>query len=321
MKHLLPLVAVIVLWTSSPSLEAQSPQEPTPEQEKQWKLQRKLMPHTLRIAFFVISDGYAQSSYYLEDGDDKEFQRITGTTDAQYEKFGDFMLEQTKHARPIFDDFRKKFEETDDPNELEKLGVELEDFMIGLNKESTEKMDEIVTPEQLAKIRQLELQQFKGMAEVGFTIINYDAYKGLGLSDQQKEKLHEINDSFREEQIGHLEKMLATMNSPADRKDKKKMEELAKVGAENGKNGKALNAKIKAKVLTILTDEQTRKLEELLANVPDFIQKRRARMGIPPSQTAKVDDDWKKSWKPGDPLPEHIRQQEKAKRRVFPMPR
>lgn len=320
MKHSLPLVVAITLWTLPTFLEARTPQEPTPEQEKQWKLQRKLMPHTMRIAFFVISDGYAQASYYLEDGDNKEFQSITGTTDDQYEQFSDFMLEQTKRARPIFDKFRKQFEDTDDPKELEKLGVELEDFMIGLNKESTKKMDEIITPEQLAKIRQLELQQFKGMAEVGFPIINYDAYKGLGLSDRQKEELHEIGDGFREEQLGHLERMLSTMNSPADRKDAKKMQELAKIGADNAKNGKALNARIKAKVLTILTDEQTRKLENLLANVPDFIQKRRARMGVPPAQTVK-NDDWKESWKPGDPLPEHIRQREKAKRRVFPMPR
>ena len=159
------------------------------------------------------------------------------------------------------------------------------------------------------------------MASVGLPILNFDAYKGLDLSEAQAKELEKIRTESRKEQIEFFDVMFKQVPKGADRKDAKKMQEYGKKMERHAEEGKKLTARLKARIVLLLNKEQTAKLESLLANIPEFVKENQKKRGMPQTATVKPNDDWKKSWKPGDPLPEHVRQEKKMQRRVFPFPR
>ncbi len=128
-------------------------------------------------------------------------------TQEQYDEFGDFMATLKDEVKPLLNPIMDKVAETNDPAELESLSGEIAAVLNGVLDRTQAKLEEIVTPEQLAKMRQFELQQLSGMASVGLPVINFDAYKGLGLSESQVKELENIRAESKKEQIDFMNEM------------------------------------------------------------------------------------------------------------------
>ena len=60
----------------------------------------------------------------------------------------------------------------------------------------------------------------------------------------------------------------------------------------------------KARVLALLTPEQTAKYERILTEWPKKLEQLKTDWLAKQKEKGPEDDAWKKSWKPGDPLPE-----------------
>jgi Spy/CpxP family protein refolding chaperone len=97
---------------------------------------------------------------------------------------------------------------------------------------------EVLKPEQMKRLRQINLQQMGAMA-----LGNAETAKTLGLTDEQKEKIKAIGDDARKE----MQELRQSGGDPDD--VRKKTEEIRKSSGE--------------KMMAVLTDEQKAKWKEL----------------------------------------------------------
>lgn len=279
------------------------------------------MPHMFSMFVKAVGEGKALGSYFFEDGDDPEYQQLTGISQDQYEEFAIFMESQKDTVKPGLEQILFAVADTEDPEEIAGYVEDMNAIYDAIFTARQEKLAEIVTPEQLAKMRQLELQQSSLLAQIGVPIFNFDSYLGLGLSKEQEGRLENISSEMLKEQLDLMDDFIKNASvNPEDRKDPKRLQELAKKQGEIAEKGKQLISRIKARIIGILTKDQLERLEKLQADLPEFIKNKGKKFGVKAPQEI-ANDDWKKSWKPGDPIPEHVREREKAKRRLFPMPR
>ncbi len=211
--------------------------------------------------------------------------------------------------------------DTDDPAEIEELTGQIETVLSTVYEQSTAKLLEVVTPQQLAKLRELDLQLGEQMAEMGFPVIKFDAYAALDLTPSQQEKLDKIRAESEVEQLQFMDEFTKMMPKPGQKPTPEEMKAMQEKMEKRGEESKKLIAKIKSRILVILDKKQQAKLEELLKNVPDYV-KNKLKMQ-PPSKPVdeKKYEAWKDAWKPGDPIPEEFRAEEKSSRRAFPSAR
>ncbi len=88
--------------------------------------------------------------------------------------------------------------------------------------------------------------------------------------------------------------------------DKASVEERQKIYAEVAagfdkfkEKSKAFKEQIETRIRGVLTKEQIAKHEKILAEWPAKLETLKAQQ----KNAKKPDDSWKKSWKPGDPVP------------------
>jgi Ni/Co efflux regulator RcnB len=89
--------------------------------------------------------------------------------------------------------------------------------------------------------------------------------------------------------------------------------------------GKGLANQLKFKMFDVLTDEQWKRMIDLIDNPPDYVKKllaeRRKAREAAANQTANKPGEWMpgpNSWRPGDPVPEQYRQQRNERQGHFP---
>jgi hypothetical protein len=161
-------------------------------------------------------------------------------------------------------------------------------------------LEATLTPEQLQQMQELDLALANIDAEATvFPTVNLNAYNVLGLSDGQKKELEKLKNKTEAETIdfmkGYFKETLKVFQGQA----------LTPEDAEAQiKKGAAMTARIKASVLALLTREQTAKYEQILAEWPKKIEQLKADWLTKQKEKKPEDDEWKKSWKPGDPIPE-----------------
>lgn len=216
-----------------------------------------------------------------------------------------------------------------------------------LHNSISKEIEETLTPEQLNKYREVQIQISGGE-------INHPGwFEPLDLTDEQraeldaihKERETEMNRLLDEDTELHLERLRKiqddmkeqTKNNPTISNDEftqifqksqekiTKAEKAAPTFQEKQRSirerRKNLSTKYKEKFMNVLTDEQLDKMQHIIDNTSEFVKKRfEKELGISkvsqPEEKSQA-DPWQPgpdSWKPGDGLPEEFKQQRKEGR-------
>ena len=214
------------------------------------------------------------------------------------------------------------------------------DSYIAINEHSSsifpkavkQEIEDVLTEEQLSKLRTVELQ---------LGLSTPESFESLGLSDEQKEEMAAIKKQADEEYekwldeaaeiqldyLGSITETLKNINKETPFTDSqeltKKLREAEKTcdNEEIKKRRKALSEKFQeladrthTNLMNVLTDEQLDKMTSLLASAPDFIRKNLEQVRQI-EEDNKKSDDWipgPDSWRPGDGTPEEFKRNRKA---------
>ncbi|MCL2745140.1 MAG: Spy/CpxP family protein refolding chaperone [Planctomycetaceae bacterium] len=147
---------------------------------------------------------------------------------------------------------------------------------------------------------------------------HFGQYDMLDLTAEQRTKIETIHEEYEREFPPLMEKVMAVQMKKSERliENLGPDQPLSSLNFEKEYKAEAealipltqLHARVRAKILAVLTKEQTGRLEKILADAPKYLVER---LGL----NEKQDDSWKDSWKPGDPIPESFK---KAPRKNFP---
>ena len=189
---------------------------------------------------------------------------------------------------------------------------------------------ETLTPPQLQLIREYQLvvpgTVAEMLAETGLNIpeilVNFGAYEALDLSEEQKEALAKLQEESQKE-------MQPIWN------DVKALAEYAYEKAQNAKSAEELDIqeiitkakgildkaaplakKTREQIEESLTPEQKERLAQIREEVPLRLAKIKEELEKKKAEAAK-DESWKDAWKPGDPIPEHLKAPEPKRRFPF----
>jgi len=191
-----------------------------------------------------------------------------------------------------------------------------------------------LTPDQLKKVR--DAQAFV-MAEN--PVVAPAMFEALDLTEAQRNQLDgfkkEIEPEFQknmdkmidtqrklqEKVRGELGRRLETVTDPEERrrlveetarKIQESDPELQRTMREVMESGREITNKLKSKMYGVLTDEQRKRMTDLLENPPEFIRRMAGRLR---NETGS-NGEWRPtldSWKPGDPIPEEYRETPRAR--------
>ncbi|GHT10466.1 hypothetical protein FACS1894170_02580 [Planctomycetales bacterium] len=156
-----------------------------------------------------------------------------------------------------------------------------------------EQMDKLITPEQKQKIQEFQLAT---MSEV--PIVSSKMFNVLGLSEEQQQKMSAIqkeldpqfnqySDDFANSIPLYMNKLLDTVEQDTSptatiaeiqekmktaRKELEQDGEFQKLLQDLYAKGKGFVVQVKFKMFDVLTDEQMKKLQDLVDNPPDYVK-------------------------------------------------
>ena len=221
------------------------------------------------------------------------------------------------------------------------LTMEMTDMRI---KKKANLIYEYLTPDQMKKVYEFHISN---MSDTEFVFPGM--FEALDLSDEQRKRLNNIQKEMEPEFEKHIDKVIeynAKYREKYDAKwnvltDEEKerlrgdVEFMTKIFADmlpeinaKMKSGKEVTDKLKIKMFDVLTDEQWKRLQELVDHPPDYMKRRitqdrqdMERIRKAGENTASSAGGWQPgpgSWQPGDAIPEVYRQ-ERNSRRPFPV--
>lgn len=314
------VLSIMLLGFAASSLPLAA-QDASLSREQRQAANMKLMPFIFPHIVTLQATGRTLGNMFVEYGDDPTFQEAAGTTDEQYYTFSDFMLQTREDMRPVFAPVLTRALETNDPDQLAEVAADFGAILMTIADGTLQKLNETISPEQVNRLRELEFQMMSPMVtQMGFPMINYDAYKALNLNEQQQEELEKIRLSFEREQKDFFAEWRNMFPAPGKKPTREDLQEMEKKLKAHSEGGKKLVARIQAKIVTILDRDQEKRLSELKTNIPEFVKEHLKKRGMAPKP---VDEEayqkWLESWKPGQKIPSEFREREKARRKPFPM--
>ena len=205
-----------------------------------------------------------------------------------------------------------------------------------------QEVESTLTPEQLAKVRTLNLQL---LPEMGLPVPSM--FEPLGLSEEQQQQMAAIKEELKPEfeklldEVMELRKeslrsMVDTLtqemkeNKPesyeafskamrvSSEQSKKNNEALQKKYRENAERGRQFATRLKSRLMNVLTDAQLDKMQELIDNMPQFAKKLRSDMKAN-REALEKSGQWQPgpdSWRPGDGSPAEFKKERSQK--AFP---
>ncbi len=190
------------------------------------------------------------------------------------------------------------------PEELSEFDKKFRTLLQQNSAEEQARLVETLTPAQIQRMQELELVLPSATAQMlgngAEMLMNINAYQALELSDEQKKVLEGIQKEGSKEMVDFTKvffreylQMLKDGKEPSEEELKAKLEQ-----------GKAMKARIKAKIHALLTKEQLAKLEKILTDWPKKLESIRADWKLKQENKKPEDDSWRNAWKPGDPVPE-----------------
>ena len=240
-----------------------------------------------------------------------------------------------------------------------RMGSMLEEFDAEVEQRTADAISNAITPEVKQKFLEMQLVGMMLWGETSLSGILPSNFEALDLTDTQKQQIErikkELGPEFErcielriEESSLRVDKENAAMmrsikpggpgdEDPEDRRKRileatKEVDndpEWQKIFEESQSSTKAFAVLFKTRMVSILTDEQRKRLQDLIDNPPPHVrlnvQRGREMLGLSTgaseegaSKRADGDKDvWSPgpdSWKPGDPLPEWFRQEENTGR-------
>ena len=187
-------------------------------------------------------------------------------------------------------------------------------------------LDEILTPQQLQKIKE---SQLVSMGEL--PLIPTSIFEALDLTDTQRQEMEKIKkelESKFEAVLDEFENSIM-MSQGTAKKDVERYKLYKKKQEELMSKGKEFSTNFKMQMFDVLSDEQWKRLQRLIDNPPEHAKIFRAKLkeqngeseavAIEKPETAEK-EVWQpgpNSWKPGDAIPEAYRQQ-RNERGKFP---
>ena len=265
------------------------------------------------------------------DISDEQYQKIRSTQKSP--EMQETMLEYETLQNP--DD---PFLENTDEETKTKL-FDLQERMILLNMDDVvNALDNALTSEQKQKIKEAQLAS---MGEI--PIISLSAFEALNLTDTQKQQMENIKKELEPEFENHLKNFVDGQIMIAN----KALDAFEKLGGKDFEDftkkaplittklktddpqfkktfedivtqSRLFTTQFKTKMFDVLTDEQWKRLQELIDTPPEYAKVLRKKLKEQIGESEKT-DAWApgpNSWRPGDPIPEGYRQ-ERSKRR-FP---
>ena len=220
---------------------------------------------------------------------------------------------QRLHIKAVMEGIEKRFEQgfEDGTANIEELSPEeFAEFKSGIFEFFSQVIDEMdttvretLTPLQLQLLRECELAN--SLEEELFGAINFDAYEALDLSEEQREELKKI----REEETAQSKEDLEAFFSDAV------------MTMEMMEKSETRLTKVRERIREILTPEQRKRLEQLEEEIPKKLEALKAkRQNELQGEAPKAEEPWKPgpdSWKPGEPIPEHLQAPEQNRRFPF----
>jgi len=211
-----------------------------------------------------------------------------------------------------------------------------------INNVIIENMGNVLTTKQVQKIQETLLA---AMGE--FPFVSPYMFDALNLTDAQRQEMERIKKELEPEFEKHLDvyarnvailegKLEAEMvknvrdseGNPESREDATKRllaenREFRRISDETQSQSTAFSTQFRTRMFDVLTDEQWRRLQDLIDNPPPHAQILIAKLREQRGETEENKSDvWvpgPNSWRPGDPLPESYRIQRNTRVR-FPRP-
>lgn len=271
--------------------------------KKNIAVQKKMLPHLIpRMPRITAGEKSLSFVFLNENFANEEFLAYTGLTKEKALELKQKTMSVFEKGFSGIEKIQAEIETTDDPEELGKLADRHIEALAGIMASQDDILREELTPQQLGKFKDLRLILAAPNKGVAF-LFDFGQYEALDLSEEQRRQIDAIRESYEKEFVPLMENVLAV--------GMKKMERIAETGefgqppTAEEKKAEAeaqiplvqLHARTRAKILALLSKEQTGRLETVLAGAPAYLVKR---LGL----GEKRDDSWKESWKPGDPIPE-----------------
>ncbi|MDR3110350.1 MAG: Spy/CpxP family protein refolding chaperone [Planctomycetaceae bacterium] len=279
---------------------------------------KKLMPRIIQ-KLPELMDKLGDEQYgqiFLQDADSQqEFRDYIGIdkelSESIKKKQMEIMGKMGNDMMPMF----KEIAEAKTDEEIDKFADKMIDRQVKMIKESAEVVNKELKPQQIEKLKELRVVTASPNDGQNF-LFDFGQYEVLNLTDEQKKKIAVIKAEHFVTFNPVLKKIMEIQQRNMDRmfeSDGKPNEEIQKEMKEAAEPLVKLNAATRARILALLTKEQTDKLDKIFSNAPKYLA---VRVGLIKENEDK--DAWKKSWKPGDPIPEGAVPENKTPR-IFPI--
>lgn len=318
-RFALCFLAIAALGTAVAT--AQEISIPMPMSQQQRLMASVIMEPAIKGFFEKPRTGMLGLSFAMNPMFKKGFETEIGFTDEQLdsiqyrvkERFGDA---STQEELENFGNLMQQIDER--AKEIIENNGSIDDFVLseeeaailrnGFNF-SYDKMSEVAqdvfTPEQMAKVAELEFAVFGG---VGSPFLNIESMEILDLSEEQKKEIEEFQKEIESEKSELLDGITELTH---------KIVKTGKFNLQDGKNfeekNKALAQKIGDRLREILTEEQLKKAEQIVKNQNAMVQKMLGGLGAGASWVPGAN-----SWMPGQAIPDSLKSKEPQRKPRFP---
>lgn len=291
--------------------------------QMQKRMMTKVMPRLLKPMVRIFSEKGDLLSTIRNAGEKDGFREYVGLSEEQ--------VKQMEADRKAFESgiqgtvmpLMMKIQKAETDEEFDALARDLEKGFTEALQSYEKKQGELLSDAQKKKAAELCLQGNQGNFNRGGPL-PFNSYEALDLTEEQRTKLAEIKREYSVEMEALFRKLMdiqakivSSMDENSDEDFGKQMQKQQKKVQEEAKSLEQemsqLTAQTKARILALLDDGQQKKLDMILASAPEFIKKR-----FPAAKREADDEEWKKSWKPGDPVPEHAKPKDRGGLRTFP---
>lgn len=312
------------IFTAFGFLASQEASEDDPAkaaQAQQQKMQRVMlgvMSHMAEpVAKLMTEHGDTIKSQMFAESNTEAFIEYVGMSEEQNKRREAINKELENDMPQIFMSILPKIATAESDEDFAGLAKEIEKKVVDIAQSLEKKQNELFTPEQKSKIAELNLQSNQGNFDAG--PMSFHAYEILDLTESQREELQKIKQEYTDGFEKLIRKMIdvsmkAMTSIPGEEDSPEKIKERQEKSQEEikslEKEGDQLLSRTKARILALLNKEQREKFDTIIAKTPEFIKER-----IKSDDGEEDDEEWKKSWKPGDPVPKG----KSTPRKAFPL--
>lgn len=288
------------------------------QQQKMQRVMIGVMSHMAEpVAKMMTEHGDMLKSQIMADGENEKYAEYVGLDETQLGRRKTIREEFETDIQQVFMPVMLKAMTAETEDDFKSIAKDIDTKANDVLRSFSKKQDDLLTPAQKTKVAELNLQSNQGNIEAG--PMSFRAYEILDLTESQREELQKIKQEYTDGFEKLIRKMLdvsmkVMTPEPGEENTAEKIEERAEKQQEEIKSleteANQLYARTKARILALLSKEQREKFDSIIAKTPEFIKER-----IKSNDGEEDDEEWKKSWKPGDPVPKG----KSAPRKAFPL--